>query len=288
MTYKDRQGNLIEQTTGQDRFLHNLYTRKAGRIVIKVMTRPFLSKIAGFYLSRSISKIHIKRFVKKQKINMDDYMPQKYTSYNDFFTRPIKPERRPVDMNTNVLISPADGKVTVYKIGENTPFEIKNSRYTVESILRDKELAAKYTGGWCVVVRLSVDNYHRYCYIDDGIVVGNRYIKGILHTVNPIATAIADVYKENSREYTVIQTKNFGTVTQIEVGATMVGRIVNYPVTGPVTKGQEKGKFEFGGSTVVLLLQQDAAAISDDIIQNTLEGHETLVKMGENIGTKII
>lgn len=288
MKYKDRQGNLFEKTTGQDKFLRSLYTKKIGRAFIWVLTRPFITKIGGFYLSRRISKIHIKRFIKKQNINMDEYLPQEYKSYNDFFTRPIKLEYRPIEMRPNVLISPADGKVTAYKIGENTSFEIKNSRYTVESILRDKDLADEYRGGWCVIVRLTVDNYHRYCYVDNGTVLKSCYIKGIFHTVNPIAVEEKDVYKENSREYTVIQTENFGMVTQIEVGATMVGRIVNYPVTEPVRKGQEKGKFEFGGSTVVLLLQKDAVAIAEDIVQNTIEGCETLVKMGEPIGEKKI
>lgn len=284
MKYKDREGNLYEKTTGQDRFIRKAYTTKAGRVLIKILTRPFITKIASLYLSCGISTIHIKSFIKKNNINMDEYVPTKYRSYNDFFTRRIKAECRPINGDRNAVICPADGKVTVYNIGENTPFEIKNSRYTVESILRNKELAEQFSGGYCVIIRLSVDNYHRYCYIDNATVTDNKRIKGILHTVNPIATACADVYKENSREYTVLKTENFGTVVQIEVGAMMVGRIVNNSVTGPVVRGEEKGKFEFGGSTIVLLFEKDKISISNDIINNTLDNCETLVKMGEKIG----
>ena len=286
MRYKDRQGNIIDKTTGQDKFLHRLYTTKVGRVCVKVLTRPFITKVAGFYLSTRLSKIHIKGFIKKQNINMEEYVKTEYMSYNDFFTRQIKPEMRPICAGENCLISPSDGKVLAYEIGKTTPFEIKNSRYTVESILQDNELASKYIGGYFVIIRLSVDNYHRYCYIDNGVVTNKKHIKGIFHTVNPIATALADVYKENTREYTVMETENFGMVTQIEVGATMVGRIVNYPNCEKFTRGQEKGKFEFGGSTIVLLLQKDSVKVSEDILQNTAEGMETLVKMGECIGIK--
>lgn len=286
MNYKDREGNLFEQTTGQDKFLKRLYTTRPGRILVKILTRPILTKIGAAYLSCRISKIHIKGFIKKNNINMEEYVPTEYKSYNDFFTRQIRPECRPVNYDKNVLITPADGKVTVYEIGENTPFEIKKSRYTVETILKNKELAEDFSGGYCVIIRLSVDNYHRYCYIDNATVAENKFIKGILHTVNPIATACADVYKENSREYTVFHTENFGKVVQIEVGAMMVGRIVNNPVIVPITRGAEKGKFEFGGSTIVLLLQKDKVIIDEDLIENTKQSCETIVKMGEKIGLK--
>lgn len=284
MRYKDREGNLYEKTTSQDRFIRRLYTSKAGRILVKILTRPFITKVASLYLSSRMSTIHIKSFIKKNNINMDEYMPAKYKSYNDFFTRRIKFEYRPINRDKTAVISPSDGKITVYHIEQNMPFEIKNSRYTVESILQNKELAHEFSGGYCVIIRLSVDNYHRYCYIDNATIVENKRIKGILHTVNPIATACADVYKENSREYTVFETENFGKVVQIEVGAMMVGKIVNNSVTGTVSRGEEKGLFEFGGSTIVLLFQKDRINISEDILNNSSDNCETLVKMGEKIG----
>ena len=85
-----------------------------------------------------------------------------------FFTRKIKKDARPVNMNPNVLISPCDSKLTVYKIGENSRFMIKGTEYGVSSFLRCAKLAEKYKDGWFMIFRLGVSDYHRYIYIDDG------------------------------------------------------------------------------------------------------------------------
>ena len=103
--------------------------------------------------------------------------------------------------------------------------------------------------------------------------------------MNPVANDVYPIYKENTREYSLLKTKRFKTILMMEVGALMVGRITNYEEAGTVRKGQEKGKFEFGGSTIILLLQKDAAVLDSDLIRNTEEGYETIVKMGERIGT---
>lgn len=66
----------------------------------------------------------------------------------------------------------------------------------------------------------------------------------------------------------------------------MVGKIVNHHGEGEVARGMEKGFFEFGGSTVVLAFQPGRVVVDDDIIQNTADGFETVVKMGEVIGKK--
>ncbi|MDE7107041.1 MAG: phosphatidylserine decarboxylase, partial [Clostridiales bacterium] len=95
------------------------------------------------------------------------------------------------------------------------------------------------------------------------------------------------VFTENCREYTVLDTDNFGTAVMVEVGAMMVGRIVNAVKVGRFERGQEKGKFEFGGSTVILLLEKDRAEVDDEFFQNTAADKETVVKCGEKIGQKI-
>ena len=136
-----------------------------------------------------------------------------------------------------------------------------------------------------LVFRLTVDDYHRYCYVADGEKSQNYHIQGVFHTVNPVANDVYPIYKENTREYSLLKTKRFKTILMMEVGALMVGRITNYEEAGTVRKGQEKGKFEFGGSTIILLLQKDAAVLDSDLIRNTEEGYEAIVKMGERIGT---
>ena len=110
-------------------------------------------------------------------------------------------------------------------------------------------------------------------------------LQGEFHTVNPIANDYYPIYKRNSRNYTIIESKNFGKLIQMEVGAMMVGKIVNYDKKY-CHKGEEKGYFEFGGSTVIILFKDNQVIIDDDIIKNTNEDKETVVKLGETIGKK--
>ena len=218
---------------------------------------------------------------------MSDYTERAYVSFNDFFTRDLKPGKRFINRDKEVLISPSDGRVSVYEIDDNMTFNIKDSYYTIESLTHSKKAANYYKGGTCVIIRLCVDNYHRYCYIDNGYKTTNKFIEGVLHTVNPVACEYYDIYNENSRECSLLHTENFGKVMQIEAGALMVGKIVNYDQVACIHRGDEKGKFEFGGSTIVLLFKKDTVDIDDDLIENTKNGYETAVKMGERIGKQI-
>ena len=287
MNYRDREGNFYENSTKQDKTLEMMYSKAPFRFALKVLSTPVVSKVAGRFMDSFWSTFLIDSFVKKNHIRMSDYEKRKYRSYNDFFTRKIKSKCRPINKESSVLIAPCDGKVSAYPITLDAKFKIKNSWYTVESMLQNKKLAQEYVGGTCVILRLTVDNYHRYCYVDDAAKERNHFIPGKLYTVNPIILDHVNIYKENSRAYCVLKTENFGEVIQMEVGALMVGKIHNYHSVAMVKRGQEKGRFEFGGSTVVLLLKRDAVSIDEDILQNTVDGYETLVKMGEQIGTSL-
>lgn len=286
MIYSDRNGKTTTITSKQDKILSKIYSTAFGRAVIKPLTTPFISVLGGKILDSKHSKILIKPFIKANNINMNEYENRDFNSYNDFFTRKIKDNSRKINMEQNVLISPCDGKLISYNIDSNLNFKIKDSFYSVHTLLQNQDLADEFADGICVVIRLSVDNYHRYCYFDNAIKSDNAFIKGKLHTVNPIAFDFIPVFKENSREYCIMDTENFGRAVQVEVGALMVGRINNYHNRGTVKRGQEKGKFEFGGSTIVLLLKKDSVKIDEDIIKNSTKGIETLVYMGEKIGSK--
>lgn len=284
MRQKTRNGVLIEGADGQDRLLNFLYGNAFGRMLLKPLTAPALSRLAGRLLSTRASKVLIKSFIKNNHIDMSQFEQVEYSSYNDFFSRQIRPEARPIDMDPMHLVSPADSKLTVLPVTETGRFSLKHTQYTVGSLLKNPTLAAEYVGGWVLIFRLTVDDYHRYCYAFDGEKGENIAIPGKLHTVNPIANDFFPIYKENSREYTVLQTRGFGQVVAMEVGALLVGRIVNHHGTATVKRGQEKGYFQFGGSTVVLLLKKDAAVIDSDILENSKDGIETVVKFGEKIG----
>lgn len=287
MHCKDRNGRVIHKDNGQDNFLKGLYGTALGRKFLKILINPTISRLGGALLSTKMSSLLVKPFIKANNIDMSDYTERAYVSFNDFFTRDLKPGKRFINRDKEVLISPSDGRVSVYEIDDNMTFNIKDSYYTIESLTHSKKAANYYKGGTCVIIRLCVDNYHRYCYIDNGYKTTNKFIEGVLHTVNPVACEYYDIYKENSRECSLLHTENFGKVMQIEVGALMVGKIVNYDQVACIHRGDEKGKFEFGGSTIVLLFKKDTVEIDDDLIENTKNGYETAVKMGERIGKQI-
>jgi len=287
----DRNGefqNSPKKLLSQDNMLKLLYNTIDGRILLKIMTLPLFSEAVGMFMDSKFSKPLIKSFVKKHDICLSEYYTDDIKSYNDFFTRKIKPGMRKIDKNPESLISPCDSKLSVYNIDSESVFKIKDSYYSIHDMIKNQKLAEKYEGGLCLIFRLEVTDYHRYCYFDSGRKSNNVHIKGILHTVNPIAFRKYNVYKQNSREYTLLHTKNFGDAVQIEVGAMMVGKIQNHHGKCHFTRGQEKGMFLFGGSTIVLLLEKNRALIDEDIIRNTENGFETVVKYGERIGVKCL
>lgn len=267
--------------------LNFLYKTIPGRFFLKPLASRPLSKLAGAYLDSQLSACLIKNFAKNNNINLDDYETDGIKTFNQFFRRKIKEGKRPFDMEPSHLCTPCDGLLSVWNISDDTVLPVKQSQYTISSLLRDKELASEYKDGLCLVFRLCVDNYHRYAYADSGKKGPNIFIPGVLHTVRPIALETRPVFVENCREYTTIESPEFGKLVQMEVGAMLVGRIVNLEGEGKAERGKEKGFFEYGGSTIILLVKKDMVKLRQDILDNSQAGIERPVKMGEMIGSKI-
>ena len=287
VTYITRDGMKIDGTTGQDHLLEVIYGHALTRMLLRPFLSPAVSDICGKFLSTRLSRRIIPSFVKKNHIDLGIYEKQEFDSYNAFFTRKIKAEQRPINEQKNILISPSDGKVTAYPITQKGRFWIKHTQYSAAQLLKDERLAERYMDGWIYVIRLTVDDYHRYCYVADGRKSRQRKIRGVLHTVNPVANDYYPIYKMNSREYCLLKTKELGTILLMEVGALMVGKINNHEEdSAQVKRGDEKGMFEFGGSTIVVMTEPGMAEPDKDIIHNTKAQAETLVKMGESIGCK--
>ncbi|MBQ2697780.1 MAG: phosphatidylserine decarboxylase [Clostridia bacterium] len=267
------------------RFLYNTVT---GRCLLKVLTRPKVSDLGGRIVSSRPSRLVIRRFVKKHEIDMSQCVKTRFHSFNDFFTRELHQEARPIPSEEGHLFSPCDAHLSIYPIGEDTSLAIKNSVYTISELLGgDEELARRYEGGVCCVFRMTPRHYHRYCYIDDGVKGKNHRINGVLHTVHPISGARYAVYSQNTREYSVLSTRRFGEVVHMEVGAMMVGRINNYHQEYRFRRGEEKGRFEFGGSTIVMLFRRDAVRFFPHILESAAKGEELGVLRGESIGEAV-
>ena len=261
-----------------------LYRTVPGRMLLKLLIGRGLSQAAGRVLSSSVSRPLIAPFIRKNGIDLTDYAEEDYTCFNDFFCRRIRPERRPLPADPAELMAPCDGLLSAYRITDGMVLPIKQSRYSVSDLLGMDAAARLFRDGVCLVFRLCVDNYHRYCYVDDGQKGPNVFLPGVLHTVRPIALESVPVFVRNCREYTVMETVRFGTVAQIEVGALLVGRIDNHDGAGPIRRGEEKGRFLYGGSTVILLLEKDRVALDEALFTATANGIETPVVMGQVLG----
>ncbi len=272
---------MKEKTSG---FLTFLYTTPIGRGLLSILVSPAVSQAAGKLMNSGVSALAVPGFIKSHEIDVSEFEKTSFSSYNDFFTRKLKAGARPFEKEEDALISPCDAKLTIYPIMKDSRFWIKQGQYTLKSLLRDEKLAKQFEGGILWQLRLSVDDYHRYIYPVSGRRSHERTIHGVFHTVQPIALENCPVYKENTRKYCLIKTKEFGTVLMMEVGAMMVGRITNHQETpGNVEVGEEKGYFEFGGSTIILLTKKDVAVPRKDIVYRSISGAEALIKQGEKI-----
>ena len=289
--YRERNSNediITESSSALNFFYGNFF----GRILLKIMTTKLVSNIIACYMNSKFSVKKIEKFVEKNNINTFEYESKNYKSYNEFFTRKVIPYKRPIDSPKDRFVSPCDSKVIVYDINKDLTLKIKDSYYSIDSLVNDN-IIEDYVGGYAFVFRLSVDNYHRYCFVDSGTKEEDKYIKGIFHTVQPISLKRYNFFKTNSREYTILHTKHFGDVIQVEIGAMGVGRIKNDHSIQKFKKGDEKGYFEFGGSTIVVLVKKNVLTVDKDIMDNSKDNIETIVKYGEGIAkntlfTKIV
>ena len=262
-----------------------LYKTIPGRILLKPLVSRSVSDLSGRLLDTDASRILIGPFVKSHSIRLQDYELDNIGSFNDFFCRRIKEGLRVINRDKNALIAPCDGLLSVCEIDDDTGFCVKQSRFSIRSLLRDKKLAGHFRGGYALIFRLCVEHYHRYVWFDSGKKYKNRHIDGLYHTVRPVALSGYPVFIENTRDYAVIDTDHFGRCVQMEVGAMLVGRIVNEEEGAAlVCRGEEKGHFEYGGSTVIVLIPEDRADLRDDIKELMDSGEETPVIMGEMIG----
>ena len=270
----------------EDYSVRFLYSTVAGRALLKLLTRPSVSHIGGKFLDSPLSRMLIPGFIKKNNISLEGIeVPAKgFYSFNEFFKRRKKEVK--FDRNRNHFINPCDGYLSVVELREDSSFKIKNSRYDLTSLLKDSVLAKEFGGGYALIYRLTPKHYHRYIFSDDGVIVKTKRIEGILHCVRPIALSVYPVFSENTREYAVINTDNFGKIIQMEIGALMVGKISNHKLKGRIARGLEKGCFEFGGSTIVVFVKKDEIEFNPYILKKLRKYAEISVTLGEVVAVK--
>ena len=265
---------IIEIKHVGEKPLKTIYNNK---LLLKIATSKPISQLYGIYNKTRISKLKIKKFITKNNIDMNLYEEKEYKTFNEFFIRKLK--KINIEKENDILISPCNSKLSAYKIKDNLKINIKNIEYTLDELF-DNENLEQYKNGYILIFRLAVDDYHRFHYIDDGKTLKTKTIKGKYHTVSETSKNYK-IYKENHREYSILETKNFGQIIYMEVGAMMIGKIINYNKK-EFKKGEEKGYFLPGASTVVIVINN--VELDKDIIDNSNKNIETLVHVGEKIG----
>ena len=270
---------------GNDRSVRFLFGTVPGRAILKIIKKTHMDRIAVKYLRSPLSKPYMKRFAAKNGLAADLSGLKSYRTYRDFFLRD-KPGLD-IDMDPVHLISPCDSWLSAFRIEGDSAFKVKGSYYSLSDLMGEGDLSKRFAGGDCLIFRLCPDDYHHYCYIDNGFKNKNHFIEGELNSVQPIAQENFRVYTLNRRSWCLMETENFGPVVQTEVGAIIVGGIVNLIDEGPVKRGEEKGYFDLMGSTIVLFFEKDRIRLKEDIIEKLKKEPEVRVSIGKHIGYRV-
>ena len=280
-------GEIKEEIIYGRSALEFAYRTRLGRAAMPALPHGLLSWTYGYLNRRPSSKKKIPAFIETLGIDADEAeLPvSEYKTLDDFFCRRLKPEARPVDGTPDRIVSPADGRTMVFPAVEDLEFTIKGCQVMIADLLGDRSRGDNLRGGAVAVVRLAPCDYHRFHFPDSGTAPATRLLPGRLHSVHPFALENNAPSFRNKRTITYLVSDSFGRITLVEVGAFAVGSIVQTYEPGKVERGQEKGYFRFGGSTVVMLLEANRVVFDDDLIAASKRGIETFVKMGSSIGS---
>jgi phosphatidylserine decarboxylase len=290
--YRDRKtGHLLTEKLLFSRLQKAMAKSALVRFFLDLfLNTPFFCWFIGKWQDRSASRQNIESFVKKHNINTREieFPLSQYKNFNDFFSRKLKQGMRPFEPDPNVFCAPSDGKVMVYaQLEQRTRLPIKGSYIDIVSLLTSETRAYSYHGGSALVVRLAPYDYHRFHFPVSGTAPETQSIGGRYYPVNPLALVLKpDLFVHNKRAVTFFNTELFGKIAYIEVSGFAVGRLIQTYQPGPVKRGQEKGYFQFGGSTLVLLFEPDVILFDDDLIQHTADGMEVQVQAGTRIGIR--
>lgn len=285
-------GKLEVETVYGERLMRAVYTSGPGKVLLEtLLIRKWLSGLYGFLQTTRRSAAKIGPFVEKFQIPMDEFETgTPFKSFNDFFIRTYKPGLRPFATAPGKMPAFAEGRYYAFKsVAPGQTFPVKGTNLDPQKLLGNADLARDFEGGPAFIARLCPVDYHRYHYPDAGKTLAHYTVHGKYHSVNPIALqAYPEVFIENERRISILDTENFGTLAYVEVGALMVGKIVQTADEGlNFKRGDEKGYFLFGGSTVVVLGQKGAWAPSADLVEKTEKGIETRVLLGDEIASRI-
>lgn len=254
-----------------------------------VVRRAWFSAWYGWRMNRPVSANKVLPFVVDYEVDADEFdrPATAFRTFNDFFYRRLRAGARPIAAGADAAVFPADGRHLAYQnVDTADGFYAKGKKFTLAALLGDEALAREFAGGAMLISRLCPVDYHRFHFPVSGVPGEARAINGWLYSVSPLALRINPGYlTENKRMVTLVESPRFGRVAVLELGATMVGAILqSYAPGRAVEKGDEKGMFAFGGSCVITLFQRGRIRFEADLIEHTAEQREVYARMGDRLG----
>lgn len=284
----------IEKVYGE-KAVELAYDSRIAKAISPVVASRTLSRLYGSSQDTLKSGKKVPEFIKKFNIEIGDYLPgslehepveKSYKTFNEFFIRKFKAGLRPFPTEDHQLGAFAEARYYGHEsISEETRIPVKGKYLSAAQLLGNVKNAEVFEGGPLLLARLCPVDYHRYHYCDGGKTLEAYRVKGEFHSVNPLALKLKqNIFIKNERRISILQTENFGKLAYIEVGATMVGKIIqSADESKKFERGQEKGYFLFGGSTVIVLGEPNRWKPSEDILENTKNSTETYVHLGDSI-----
>ena len=285
-----RDGGVKSEAIYGERPLRWVYGNPLGRLAQWLLIRRWIvSAWYGRRMDTVKSSLRIRPFIERYGLDEGEFAEpvDEYNTFNQFFYRKLKPAARPVDAAADSVVFPADGRHLVFAdITGETDFFVKGQSFDLARFLGDNGLAKRYDGGSMLLSRLCPVDYHRFHFPCAGEAGIPRFINGWLYSVNPIALVTRpSIFWENKRVVTPIESPELGQVQFVEIGATMVGGIRQTYMPGEaVAKGEEKGYFAFGGSSVAVLFEKGRIEFDADLLDNTANGLEAYARVGERMG----
>jgi phosphatidylserine decarboxylase len=285
-------GEVQEERVYGGFWIKALYGTLVGRGISKLIAAPPFSRFYGWLQDRPKSKRKVLPFIEKFEINMADFLPEEgrsaedpYSTFNQFFTRRVTDSARPFAQG-ELFPAPCDARYFAYdSLNDDVTIPVKGSFFKASALLNHPEWNSVFDQGPGFIARLCPVDYHRFHFPDGGRVLDSWRISGALHSVNPWALAFReDIFMINEREVTILETERFGKLAYVEVGATCVGKIKQTHHEETFERGDEKGMFLFGGSTVIVIGEPGRWAIDEQILEHSRDGVEAYLKMGQSLG----
>ncbi len=288
--WNSRQGRIEKEEIFGEGPLRWLYETAAGRALSDtLLSRPWFSRLYGGFQDTRLSARKIDAFIRNYRIPVEEYEPGPWKTFNDFFIRRFREGARPFPEAPGTLGAFAEARYLAFeRLDPRHRFPVKGIALTAAELLGSEEKAAPFAGGPAWIARLCPVDYHRYHYPDEGRTLESYPMHGQLHSVSPIALRKRpEILITNERRVALLETRNFGKLAFVEIGAMSVGKIEqSWPENRAFGRGDEKGYFLFGGSSAVLLAEPGPWKLDHGLLERSRSGLETWIPLGQPIGAR--